>query len=355
MRKQGMWALLLCAITANAGAQVAVDDQDGLAPEELLVHVQAQNQARMEQARKLAATGEPLKLYAAAGLAPISLDLQTGQLKPAPEAERWLLEAIAKGSDEPLIAATAVRRCLDGGDCGVEKAVATLQAEDGADAQLLLMRWAQQRGDQAGADKARQRALDAPRYDDQFPSIIRLLDAATTGMIWPVVQPQRALQWQQANNGSYAEHERVVTLFSIAAGMWQPELKAALSLCPVDEADTHQQRQHCRNLLQRMADSDTMLMAKAGAQRLARFEAQPEVARNLAERVRQLDWLQMQSSTLLNNSEPARKASTVEPQVYMRWFGEEGEIPAMRRLLQHQGEPLLPPVDWVAPPVPPTS
>lgn len=354
MRKQGMWALLLCAITASASAQDAADDQDGVAPEELLVHVQAQNQARTEQARKLAVTGEPLKLYAAAGLAPISLDLQTGRLTPAPEAERWLLEAIAKGSDEPLIAATAVRRCLDGGDCAVEKAVATLQAEDGADAQLLLMRWAQQRGDQAGADQARQRALDAPRYGDQFPSIIRLLDAATTGMAWPVVQPQRALQWQQANNGSYSEHERVVTLFSIAAGMWQPELRTALSMCPADESDIHQ-RQQCRKLLQRMADSDTMLMAKAGVQRLARFEAQPEAARNLAERVRQLDWLQMRSSTLLNNNDPAHKATTVEPQVYMRWFGEGGEIPAMRRLLQHQGEPLLPPAGWVAAPVAPAS
>ena len=62
MRKQGMWALLLWAITANASAQVAADDQEGVAPEELLVHVQAQNQARMEWARKLAATGEPQKL-----------------------------------------------------------------------------------------------------------------------------------------------------------------------------------------------------------------------------------------------------------------------------------------------------
>jgi hypothetical protein len=196
--------------------------------------------------------------------------------------------------------------------------------------------------------------LDAPRYDDQFPSIIRLLDAATTGMIWPVVQPQRALQWEQANNGRYAEHERVATLFSIASGMWQPELKAALSLCPTDESDIHR-REQCRNLLRRIADSDTMLMAKAGLQRLARFEAQPEAARNLAERVLQLDWLQMQSSTLLNNNEPARKASTVEPQVYMRWFGEEGEIPAMRRFLQHQGEPLSPPAGWVAPSAMPAS
>lgn len=354
MRKQGMWALLLCAITANAGAQAAVDDQDGVAPEELLVHVQAQNQARMEQARKLAATGEPLKLYAAAGLAPISLDLQTGQLKPAPEAERWLLEAVAKGSDEPLIAATAVRRCIDGGDCAVEKAVATLQVEKGADAQLLLMRWAQKRGDQAGADKAKQRALDAPRYDDQLSSIIRLLDTATTGMGWPVVQPQRALQWEQANNGRYAEHERVATLFSIALGMWQPELKAALSLCPAGESDIRQ-RQQCRNLLQQMADSDTMLMAKAGSRLLAKSEAQPETAGNSAEHLRQLDWLFFRSAEFLNNNDPARKASTVEPQVYVRWFGEEGEIPAMQRLLQHQGGPLLPPAEWVAPPVPPAS
>ncbi|KRG68543.1 hypothetical protein ABB27_07420 [Stenotrophomonas terrae] len=348
-----MWALLLCAIASSAGAKAAVEDQDGAAPEELLVQVQAQNQARMEQARKLAATGEALNLYAAAGLAPLSLDLQAGQLKPAPEAERWLLEAIAKGSDEPLIAATAVRRCLDGGDCAVEKAVATLQNEEGADAQLLLMRWAQTRGDQDGADKAKQHALDARRYGDQLPLIIRLLDAATSGMAWPVVQPQRALQWEQANNGLYAEHERVVTLFSIALAMWQPELKAALTLCPADGSDILP-RQQCRNLLQRMADSDTMIIAKAGAQRLAGIEAQSESARNSAEYLRQLDWLFFRSAELLNNNDPAQKASTVEPQVYMRWFGEEGEIPAMRRLLQHRGEPLLPPAGWVVPPVPPS-
>ncbi len=346
--------MLLLAMTTTANAQSPAEYQGGMAPEELLVQVQAQNQARMEQARKLAATGEALNLYAAAGLAPLSLDLQAGQLKPAPEAERWLLEAIAKGSDESLIAATAVRRCLDGGDCAVERAVATLQTEEGADAQLLLMRWAQTRGDQDRANKAKQRALDAPRYGDQLPSIIRLLDAATSGMAWPVVQPQRALQWEQANNGLYAEHERVVTLFSIALGMWQPELKAALALCPADKSDIHQ-REQCRNLLQRMADSDTMIIAKAGAQRLVRTEAQSESARSSAEYLRQLDWLFFRSAEFLNNNDPARKASTVEPQVYMRWFGEEGEIPAMRRFLQHQGEPLLPPAGWVAPPVPPTS
>ena len=353
MRKQGMWLLLLLAMAITVNAKSVADDPDGVAPEELLIQVQAQNQARMEQARKLANTGDPLKLYAAAGLAPLSLDLQNGQLKAEPQAQAWLLEAIAKGSNEPLIAATAVRRCLDGADCAVEKAVLTLQGEQTTDAQLLLMRWAQQRGDQAGAEKARQAALNAPRYGDQLRLIIRLLDEATADMPWPVVQQERAAQWEQANNGRYAEQERVITLFSIALGMWQPELKAALALCPADESDIHQ-RQQCRNLLQRMADSDTMIIAKAGAQRLAWYEPQPETASNLIERARQLEWLQMRSSTLLNNSDPARKTSTVEPQVYMRWFGEEGEIPAMRRFLQHRGEPLLPPAGWVAPPVTPT-
>lgn len=353
MRKQGMWLMLLLVMATAANAQSSSDDPDGVAPEELLVQVQAQNQARMEQARKLAATGEALNLYAAAGLAPLSLDLQAGQLKPAPEAERWLLEAIAKGSDEPLIAATAVRRCLDGADCAVETAVLTLQGEQTTDAQLLLMRWAQQRGDQPGADKARQTALNAPRYGDQLRLIIRILDEATAGMPWPVVQPERAAQWEQANSGRYAEHERVVTLFSIALAMWQPELKAALTLCPADESDIHQ-RQQCRNLLQRMADSDTMMIAKAGAQRLAGIETRSESVRNSAEHLRQLDWLFFRSAEFLNNNDPARKASTVEPQVYMRWFGEEGEIPAMRRLLQHRGEPLLPPAGWVVPPVQPS-
>ncbi len=353
MRRQGMWLLLLLAMTATVNAQSPADEQDGIAPEALLVQVQAQNQARMEQARKLASTGEPLKLYAAAGLVPLSLNLQNGQLKAEAQAQAWLLEAIAKGSNEPLIAATAVRRCLDGADCAVETAVLTLQGEQTADAQLLLMRWAQQRGDQAGAEKAMQAALNASRYGDQLRLIIRLLGEATADMPWPVVQQERAAQWEQANNGRYAEQERVITLFSIALGMWQPELKAALALCSAGESDIHQ-RQQCRNLLQRMADSDTMIIAKAGAQRLARIEAQSESARNSAEYLRQLDWLFFRSAQLLNNNDPAQKASTVEPQVYMRWFGEEGEIPAMRRLLQHRGEPVLPPAGWVAPPVTPT-
>ncbi|MEN5209258.1 hypothetical protein ABE493_14165 [Stenotrophomonas terrae] len=353
VREQGMWLMLLLAMATTANAQSSSGDLDGTAPEELLIQVQAQNQARMEQARKLASTGEPLKLYVAAGLAPMSLDLKSGQLRAEPDAQVWLLEAIAKGSDAPLIAATAIRRCLDGGDCAVEAAARTLQADAGADAQLLLMRWGQQRGDQAGAEESKQRALNAPRYDDKLRVIIRLLDEATAGMVWPLVQPRQAAQWEQANNGWYAEHERVATLFSIALGMWQPELKAAFAICP-DGASDIPRREQCRNLLMTMADSGSMLLAKAGLQRLARMGPTPEEARQLAERARELDWLLSQSTQFLNNNDPAQKASTVEPQVYMRWFGEVGEIAAMRRLLQQRGEPVLPPVSWEPPPIPPS-
>lgn len=333
--------LALMAATAGALAQPAKAEAT---PEHMLAQIEASNTARLQLGRELAASGQPRKLYAAWLLAPMSLDLARGKTSYSPEADTWLMRAIRTGSEDPVIAAAAITRCIRVDECNVEQARATLVAKDANDAgsQLLLMRLAEHRKDPREAERAWQRAAKATRYRDPAATLIGVLDIATRDYPWPLTDPAQAAEWQRHNSGNYLEQERIVSLFGIAAMHFPADLKQAAEACPENTTDA-QKREQCRHLFNVMADSSSLLLAGYGASRMAALEQGPAQAPWLA-RKRELQWITTEATAILGDE--TRKVIKVSPTEYARWLAEQGELPAMRRLLAVYGVPVAPPVDW---------
>ncbi len=343
MRRQGRWAAVLLMVASMANAQPPADEE--IAPEQLLAQIEAQNAARLQLARGLAASGVPRKLYAASLLVPLRMDLASRSLQRQPEADAWLEQAIATGSAQPLIAMEAVRRCITQDACTIDAAVQTLQdtGADDAEVQLLLMRLAEHRKDSAGAALAWQRATRATRYGDSLGQLVGLLDEATGDVAWPVADATRVAEWERNNRGRFADQERAVMLFSIAATTWMPELRAVFDACPKEGAEPERERQ-CQKVFTLMADSTSNLLAQAGTQRmLGASVGQPTHAQWEA-RMRSLAWITDRATGVLGSEQAG--AAKVSPAEYMQWIGKDGELPAMRRLLAAHGIAAEPPADW---------
>lgn len=346
MRRQGMWGLVLLGLATLANAQPPAAEE--VAPEQMLAQIEAQNAARLQLARGLAASGEPRKLYAASLLVPLRMDLASRSLQRQPEADAWLERAIAAGSAQPLIAMEAVRRCIARDACAVDAALQVLHVAgaDDAESQLLLMRFAAHRKDGAGAAQAWQRATQATRYGDSLAQLVALLDEATRDAAWPVSDAARAAQWEQSNSGRFADQERALMLFSIAATAWMPELKTALDACPKAPAEPAR-AQECQQVFTLMANSTSNLLAQAGTQRMLEASVGQPTHAQWEARMRALAWTSARASEVLGAEQGS--AAKVSPAEYMRWIGKDGELPAMRRLLAVHGIAAAPPADWQPP------
>lgn len=333
--------LALAAATAGVLAQPPKVE---VTPEQMLAQIEASNAARLQLGRELAASGQPRKLYAAWLLAPMSLDLARGKTSYSPEADTWLMRAIRTGSEDPVIAAAAITRCIRVDECNVEQARATLATADAQDAgsQLLLMRLAEQRKDPIEAERAWQRVAKASRYRDPAATLIGVMDVATRDYPWPLADPVQAAEWQRQNNGNYLEQVRTVALFSIAAVHFSEDLRQVMETCPKSVSDTVK-RDQCRHLFNVMASSSSLLIASYGVSRMADLEQGPAQAPWLV-RKRELQWISTEATDILGDE--TSKATKVSPTEYTHWLAELGELPAMRRLLAAYGVPVAPPVDW---------
>lgn len=339
----GIFALLSVAMLATAAPPPTTDEAEVAV---MLGRIEAQNSARLERARALAASGEPRKLYAASLLSPLRMDLAGKQITPSPEAQTWLAQAIEKGSDDPLIAAAAVRGCIQNDECSIDTAVLTLQnaGADDAALQLLLMHLAEHRGDIAGAATAWQQAIAARYYGDALAQLVGVLEEATKDMRWPVSDPMLAAEWDGRSYGSYADNERMVLLFSIAAAHWQPELQQMRAACP-ENAREGSRATECRRLFGVMADSSSPLIARLGTREMLASSTTPAAQAQWSARLRELDWVMQQATSLLASDESdAVKATPLE---YARWVAAKGELPAMRQLLAVHGVAPQPRADWL--------
>lgn len=332
------------ALMAATGGALAKPTKAEATPEHMLAQIEASNAARLQFGRELAASGQPRKLYAAWLLAPMSLDLARGKTSYSPEADTWLMRAIRTGSEDPVIAAAAVTRCIRVDECDVEQARVTLATVDAQDAgsQLLLMRLAEHRKDPIEAERAWQRVAKASRYRDPAATLIGVMDVATRDYPWPLADPAQAAEWERHNSGSYLEQERTVALFSIAAMHFAADLKQATETCPKSLPDAAK-REQCRYLFNVMANSSSLLVAGYGASRMAELEQGPAKA-SWSARKRELQWITTGATDIIGDE--TRKDIKVSPAEYARWLAEQGEVPAMRRLLAAYGVPVTPPVDW---------
>lgn len=347
MRRKALWVVMLAAVAVTAQGEPPVEE--GIDPEQMLAQVQAGNEARLQQARMIAASGAPRDLYAAALLVPLQYDMARRQPKRDDLAKAWLARAIETGSDDPLIAAAAVRDCIAGGVCAIDKAVATLQrvGADESGTQLLLMRLAEQRKDADASAQAWQRAVAATHHDDELAGLVGLLEQATRGM--PAGTSAAEGQVTSANPTA-DDNARIVQVFGVAAANWQPQPQLVQTNCRPEAVQQSARMAECRRLFQTLTASPSLMMARFGASWLANNAEAADQA-TWRERRRELTWVVLKAVEASNADQQATTPK-VGMADYARWVAAEGELPAMHRLLTAHGISQQPPADWQPPTTP---
>lgn len=296
---------------------------------------EAADHALLPQVQALAAGGQPLELLAASMLASSLEGAEASGL-----AADWLDQAIRGGSEHPVIARAAVRRCVAGGDCDIPEAVRTLQTReaDEALAQLLLWRMAHKQGDADAAAQAWRRAMQAGRMADVVAEGVALLDHATGDMHWPATPGASKGLGLLPGPAGEAEATRLVILFAVVAAQAMPELADIMRECPEDAAG--ERRQQCRHLFTLMADSNALVMADIGTSRMRAFSDGAAERQAWDARQRELRWVMEQAMPLLSSANPQ---ATIRE--YLQWMHEGGERLAMQRLLAAHGVAAQPPAD----------
>jgi hypothetical protein len=108
-----------------------------------------------------------------------------------------------------------------------------------------------------------------------------------------------------------------------------PALHYFFALCPLHEAIPSSRLSACRQVLQRMADSDTLLAHMVGVRGLATHAATEGERTRWREELRNAEWMQSQGGPLLRAAH-----------LPLAW--EQGEVPVLIALLQESGR-------WPAP------
>lgn len=290
--------------------------------------------ALQRRAKHLAATGKPLELLIASRLAlPAELSALARSPAAPTQSDAWLAEAIALGSDKPMIARAAANRCIVTGQCDIPIAINTLQTREGdeAVAQLLLWRMAVAREDAGAAAAAWGRVVQSSRVVDEFAEVVGLLDRMTGG-----IQPP--LEW--AEPGRDSETLRFTMVYSLAA-FWIPSLVPVHRECPAKKGT--EPKHGCAQLAALMADSTSPLISSVGISKMESYAQEEAERKRWQERKRQLDWV-IENAIALQGEEAT--PAPVDPHDYLRWISETGELPAMRRSLAAQGVAAQPPADW---------
>lgn len=307
---------------------------------------QGYRQAMATHLQRLAASGDPRQLYAAALLVPVAL--QDADDERAAELDGWRQEwldaALRRGADNPLLARAAVARCLSADPCDASEAVRTLQEAAQADlaAQLQLMVYGQRHMRTELADQAWQAAARATRYGDGFSEVLALLNAATADVELPPMTPELAVALKQGEDPATPQGVLQVHLFAIAAAHWNPGLKTALDACPDSRMDDDPVlARQCRAVFGLMAESGSLLGSRLGTNKMIGLAADEAGQARWLHRQRELQWLTQQTLAILQRQ--------AVPPGYLQWVAEAGEVGAMRQLLAQHGIAPKPAADWSPP------
>ncbi|WP_313319182.1 hypothetical protein [Stenotrophomonas sp.] len=289
----------------------------------------------VQRANELAATRKPLELLIASLLAkPAEASAMASPSSTPSQSDAWLAQAIALGSDQPVIARAAVSRCISSGQCDIPVAINTLRTQEADDAvaQLLLWQMAVREGDASAAASAWARVAQASRVEDEYAQYLGLLDRMTIGMRLPI---------EGADPGMDPDEPRQTMLYALAAALTVTWLAPVHRECPATKGVVP--KQGCLRLAALMADSTSALVSSFGISKMKGYALDETEQKRWQERKRQLDWL-IHSAAALQGT--GSNATPTEAQHYLRWISENGELPAMRQLLAVHGVATQPPTDW---------
>lgn len=307
--------------------------------------------AMLDHAHALAARGDARSLLAAALIAPISFDEASGRALPiSADAQAWFDAARAARPADPLVAWLEATGCPLALQCDADAAIARLLQVDGDNAavQWLAINAALHGGDEITARTHLRLAANAERFQPYINEVLQLLlEARDAAALAPMDASTATAMGTAQHFGRPTSDAEMVAVVSMAqwAAIAMPAVAGVAKLCQLD-VDAPQRdaalRQDCAGLLARAAnDGSVMVYPAVALPALIELSEGAEQAAWQA-RLREFAWLYEQAAPLL--STPDAEAGLVG---YARQMAADGELAAMRQLLQANHIPLAPPADWL--------
>lgn len=354
------WLLAAGSIGGTARAQAAPPPAlaaDAAVEQKVQAWQRVFDQNLASHLRGLASSGDARDLYAAALLwTGIQDDSSASSLRPglpAQERQAWLHGAVTLRPRDPLVA----RHEVDSG-CGAEAGCKPAQAlefllreePDNAEVQLRAFARAQERGDNAAAERAWKSAAAAERYDPRSLELAALLYSELMEVPAPPLEAAvahtlgRALGLGRDPAAEDLVRQRALALVVTWSGPATGPYRAATRRCAAGPvADDAALLDQCKAVGALMArDRSSLISQLIGLGMMQRLTAGTPQELAWREELRQLRWISLQGPALLERG-------AVPFDQYAAWFTRDGERAAYERTMEAAGMALTPPAGWQPP------
>lgn len=334
---------------AETGVRTAVDLELGRAQK---AWHEAAAEATRNHLRSVAARGDARSLLAVAMLWPQWQDDATQEARPAIAQERraWFEAARSVRPRDPLVAWVEASDC--GGlsdDCDGEGALQfLLEAEpDNAAVHILALGAAEQSGKQDQSEALWQAAALANNYDARILETSQLLYSAMSGASMPPLSPALAQSMGELlGTGREATPEDLqhVSTMAVWAAVAIPAYQTVTRGCRSDlRAPISSQRQaQCERIMAVMSQEESILISPMiGLRKMVELTRDRAEGSAWRERLRQFHWVYENAQRSMNSGKGAI------PAAYLSWVLQEGELLAMRKLLQANGIAPVAPAGWL--------
>lgn len=309
-------------------------------------------EATRNHLRTVAARGDARSLLAAAMLWPQWQEGATDGQVPAIAQERraWFEAARSARPRDPLVAWVEASDCGGLSDsCDRDGALRfLLQTEpDNAAVQILALGVTDRSGKQEQAEALWQGAALARNYDARTLETSQLLHSAMSGASMPPLTPALAQSMGDslgASRQATQEELRHVNTMAVWAAIAIPSYQAIARRCRVDaHTPMPSERQaQCERVMALLAADETILIPQMlGLRKMVELAGDRAEGAVWRERLRQFHWVYENALRSLGSSDG------MPPPGYLGWVLQEGELPAMRKLLEANGTPAVAPEGWL--------
>lgn len=341
----------------SAAATPAAED-DSLHTARQAAWFRASAQATGERARVLAARRDARSLLAAAILWSTS-QRQAGaglfdSTPPAQETRVWFDAARAARPRDALVAWVEATDCrtLLRTDCDQAGALEFLlrSEPDNAAVHLLAMDAAVRGDDQKRAEAHWAAAASAQSYDRHTMEMGALLFHSMRGVSQPILDAALAgsLGRELAlNRDATGQDLGDVSAMALWSAIALPSLQTVTVRCKPQQVQSGSalQQAQCKRIMTLLAEDQSMLISPLiGLKQMVGLTAGTAEGKDWRERLRQFQWTYENALPQLPG---LGRTKNVIPADYLRWVMTEGELVAMRRLLESNGVPTLPPAGWL--------
>lgn len=365
MKRNSILSLACCAVlvalgkfacaqadgSSKPGAEAAPADAD-LKQAKLAWHTAAAEATR-NHLRTVAARGDARSLLAAAILWPRWPDnagKPDQQPRIAQEARAWFDAARSVRPRDALVAWLEASDCVGLSDsCDRDGALEfLLQTEpDNAAIHILAMAAADRSGAPQMAERHWQAAASSTTHDPHALKVSQLLYAAMEDAVLPPLTPALARSMGQSlgsNRDATPEDLRDVGTMAVWAAVAIPAYQTVTRKCSIDALAPlpTQRATQCRRVMTLLAMDQSLMIAQTiGLKKMVELSQGTGEAAAWRERFRQFHW------TYENAQRNMMSKGSALPPEYLRWVLTEGELPAMRKLLEANGIPPSAPEGWL--------